>query len=149
MAHRLAVAALFIRPITLAVSLVGFALLATRHPTQHLNQEAAMATRLTNLVHEAERNYDGSCVLYFAQAGEYGPIKIGITSAGRLSRRIEELQNGCPWRVELRKVVAGSRRLERALHRTAAPWRMNGEWFYPDPALARLAGATHQAPQVG
>lgn len=98
-------------------------------------------TSLRDAVRDAEASYDGSCVIYFAQAGEFGPIKVGITTAARLQRRIEELQNGCPWRVILRRAIPGSRGLERLLHRVLRPLKMNGEWFYPDPLLAKVAGA--------
>jgi hypothetical protein len=109
--------------------------------------------RVRELARAAERDFDGSCVIYFAQAGDFGPIKIGYTSERALSRRLCDLQCGCPWPITIRRLIPGSRALESELHRVFNPWQLTGEWFQPVTEVATLAhavcfGAANLEPNV-
>ena len=76
--------------------------------------------------------------LYFIQAGENGPIKIGVTD--NIEKRLVTLQTG---NYEKLKVIftfeteepEESRKWERIFHRQFRHQRLNGEWFRPDKYL--------------
>lgn len=83
-------------------------------------------------------------VIYFAQAGDDGPIKIGYCAkSGGVRKRMAELQTGCPWPIRIRRVMEAPHRIqtEFELHRKFAAYRMAGEWFMPAPVLALFAQA--------
>lgn len=67
-------------------------------------------------------------MIYFAQAGDGGPIKIGRTA--NLPQRLRVLQNACPNGVVLLGVLPE----EDDLHQQFAGSRVreNGEWFEPE-----------------
>lgn len=70
-------------------------------------------------------------MIYFIEAGDGGPIKIG--RAVDPESRLRQLQTGTPERLRLLAVVAGSRDLESDIHRRLAAHRRSGEWFEPAP----------------
>lgn len=81
--------------------------------------------------------YLRNAVIYFIQAGEDGPIKIGYTrSAPR--KRLKELQTAAPQKLRLLGTTDGGRLEERALHRAWGDERLQGEWFNPVPSLLAL-----------
>lgn len=71
--------------------------------------------------------------LYVVQAGENGPLKIGITVNPR--ERFVALQVGCPWDLIVRVIVAGNADDEAALHRRFRIYAMRGEWFRCVPEI--------------
>lgn len=72
--------------------------------------------------------------VYMAQAGEGGPVKIGV--AANVPSRIAQLQTGNAARLNLLAVHAdGGKALERELHERHAADRLHGEWFRPSPAV--------------
>lgn len=71
--------------------------------------------------------------VYFVQAGEDGPIKIGRTSDVRT--RLERMQTGSHAPLRLLCVVPGAGRMEAAFHRALEASRMGGEWFRPTREL--------------
>lgn len=75
--------------------------------------------------------------VYFVQAGEDGPIKVGYSN--HVEGRLASLQTAhhAPLRVLLK--VPGGLALEAALHAALAPHRLRGEWFRPAPEVLRLA----------
>jgi hypothetical protein len=75
-------------------------------------------------------------VIYFIQAGEDGPIKIGLTND--LHKRMGALRTGCPFKLRLLATTPGGLLKERALQRTFADDRTHGEWFNPSSALLAL-----------
>jgi hypothetical protein len=79
----------------------------------------------------------GAQLVYFVQAVDGGPIKIGIATDpdGRLS----ELQTGSPSMLVLRRVMPGGRTKEAELHVTFNASRRWGEWFDPSADLLALA----------
>lgn len=80
--------------------------------------------------------------VYFAQAGEGHPIKIG--SAKNVSRRIAALNTASPRRLKLICAIHGDASKERALHAELAAFRMDGEWFLPSPEVLSVVGRESQ-----
>lgn len=72
-------------------------------------------------------------MIYFVQAGDGGPIKIG--RAQNVRQRIKDLQ--CAHFSNLRLLLTLSEKMapEWALHRKFAEYRQAGEWFAPGPEL--------------
>jgi hypothetical protein len=83
-------------------------------------------------------------VVYFVQAGDDGPIKIGYCHKFTGVRpRLDNIQTGCPWPLVIRRVIpVTSVYAERQLHEEFAPYRLAGEWFEPAPPVANAAGVT-------
>jgi hypothetical protein len=76
--------------------------------------------------------------VYFVQAGESGPVKIGVT--GNIEDRVRTMQTGSPQPLRVLATFPGGFDLEARLHRMFAPHRVHGEWFAPAPdLLQRLA----------
>lgn len=67
--------------------------------------------------------------VYFIQAGEDGPIKVG--SAAKPHSRLKELQTSSPYKLRLLGSVPGGYVEERRLHRLFGYFRLHGEWFEP------------------
>lgn len=79
--------------------------------------------------------------VYFIQAADSGPIKIGFTTGDPRSR-MASLQTGNPHPLRLLVVVPGTPEDEGSLHERFAQSRMQGEWFAPSPILiAFILGA--------
>ncbi len=61
------------------------------------------------------------------------PVKIGVTN--NLQRRLQTLQTGCPWRLEVKGVTydPGAFQMEHWLHERFDEYRIrpDGEWFMP------------------
>jgi hypothetical protein len=74
--------------------------------------------------------------VYFIQAGDDGPIKIGW--ALDPTARLKELQVGCPEPLRLLMTIADDGELESQLHRRFASLRLRGEWFRAEQELAGL-----------
>ena len=66
-------------------------------------------------------------MIYFIQAGEDGPVKIG--KANNPKSRLGILQIGSPERLYLRAVLDEPDEVEGVLHEALKGVRMNGEWF--------------------
>lgn len=72
--------------------------------------------------------------IYFIQAAEDGPIKIGTTGF-HPKKRMNKIQSDCPWPVRLLGAIEGGVDEEKQLHVKLAPFRTHGEWFSPDPIV--------------
>lgn len=72
-------------------------------------------------------------MIYFVQALDGGPIKIGTST--RLSVRMKQLAKASAKRLWVLGVTDGGREEERALHERFSHLRITGEWFKPDSAL--------------
>ncbi len=84
--------------------------------------------------------------LYFIQAGESGPIKIGL--AGDPQHRLRGLQTAHYESLRLLAERPGGPELEADLHARFAAGRLSGEWFRPDtPGLAEAIKAARRAPR--
>jgi hypothetical protein len=72
--------------------------------------------------------------VYFVQAKQGGPIKIGVSSD--VPKRIRAIQTTSPAELlVLRVIPSGGRELERKLHESFAAHRLHGEWFEPAQEL--------------
>ena len=80
--------------------------------------------------------------IYFIQAGDNGPIKIGVTNNVR--KRLSILQTFSPQKLKLLAIIEGSYDKERLIHQIFSKLRVRGEWFKPEPDLLeyinRLSG---------
>lgn len=75
--------------------------------------------------------------VYFVQAGEGGPLKIGHTI--NPGTRLSALQTACSEPVNVLGLIEGDLRRERRIHRALAAHRRTGEWFDPSPAVLGFA----------
>lgn len=67
--------------------------------------------------------------VYFAQAGESGPVKIGWCKDSP-KKRVADLQTGCPVKLNILYVVTRcARNFEGNLHELFSKHRIRGEWF--------------------
>jgi hypothetical protein len=79
--------------------------------------------------------------VYFIQAGDGGPIKIG--HATNVRRRVAALRTACPAEILALGYIDGDEKDEQALHRQFNGDRVRGEWFRSSSALlAVVAEAT-------
>lgn len=89
------------------------------------------------------RAADGSPLetVYFIR-DRRGPVKIGRTSSGNASARLEQLQTGNPYPLEL--LATTRKHAEGELHARFAATRLLGEWFEPTPDLLALIQACRE-----
>ena len=72
--------------------------------------------------------------VYFIQAVDGGPIKIGVST--NVPRRLLELQLCCPCKLRILGVIPGCNpELEPEIHARFAALRLHGEWFTPAEGL--------------
>lgn len=83
-------------------------------------------------------------VVYFIQAGDGGPIKIGVTNDA--AKRLRGLQTGCPVPVRLLATQPGDVQREAELHSVFDAHRQHGEWFFPASELLDYVGTLEPAP---
>lgn len=80
-------------------------------------------------------------MIYFIQAEEGGPIKIGyVTEASGVKRRLSQIQTGSSDKLVVRAVQDGGPAREKELHQRFAEWRIKGEWFRPAYEICELCG---------
>ena len=79
--------------------------------------------------------------VYFIQADENGPIKIGFTTDDP-KRRLSQLQTGNASSLKLLGAIKGTSARERQFHVTLSEWRLQGEWFQSHPTVL---AAVHDA----
>lgn len=78
--------------------------------------------------------------VYFIQAGDGGPVKIGHTLKTTVRRRLETLQTAHHLELRLLLAVTGSVVDEQRLHRDFAALRIRGEWFrFEEPLVSFIA----------
>lgn len=76
--------------------------------------------------------------VYFATCDRLDVVKIGY-SGGDPTKRVATLRTACPLPLRLLVTVPdGDVKLERRLHATFAPLRLEGEWFACGGKLANL-----------
>lgn len=71
--------------------------------------------------------------VYFAQRGDNGPIKIGVS--GNVKARVSALQTAVAEPMRLLASVVGTRAMEAEIHSHLHAHRLKGEWFNPAPEL--------------
>lgn len=74
--------------------------------------------------------------IYFIQAGEGGPIKIGYSA--NPAARLVKVQADNPAECVLLGQVLGEKADEARLHNMLARHRLRGEWFAPSPAVLSM-----------
>lgn len=96
--------------------------------------EAEAICKLNAALGHIERNEfeilddDGSGSVYFIQAAQGGPIKIGRATDVRA--RFKAIQACCPVPLKILCVIPnGGHKVETELHRRFALFRLHGEWF--------------------
>jgi hypothetical protein len=91
-------------------------------------------------------------MIYFIQAGEDGPIKVGYVDGESLDHvelRRALLQVGNHQILHTRAVIPGSYSEERALHRRFASGHIRGEWFLPETSgMAEAIESAHEQQTV-
>lgn len=90
-------------------------------------------------------------MIYFAHAVGTDLVKIGFT-AGDPTKRLKELQTGCPQRLELLAAIDGTEADEGRWHKDFERDRAHGEWFKLTPrmmlAIARAEVAVSLRPAL-
>lgn len=87
--------------------------------------------------------------VYFIQADENGPIKIGFTTDDP-KKRLAQLQTGNPSVLKLLGSINGTTAREREFHSALSEWRLQGEWFQSHPTvLAAVQDALSPAAEPG
>lgn len=69
-------------------------------------------------------------MIYFIQAGDSGPIKIGYTGKP-IEQRMYNISVACPYDIHLVKLFDGGEGHESYLHILFAPFNHRRDWFYP------------------
>lgn len=74
-------------------------------------------------------------VVYFIRAGSSPAVKVGYANC--LERRLETLQCGNHLELRVLATIAGSRKLEGAIHTAlgVGGWRIRNEWFEISPVV--------------
>jgi hypothetical protein len=85
-------------------------------------------------------------IVYFIQAADGGPIKIGRSTEMGLTSRLSGIQTGNPRRLVICSYLEGTGALESELHLRFGWAHVRGEWFAPVPELVELAKARHEDP---
>jgi len=73
--------------------------------------------------------------VYFIQAGEDGPIKIGFTRSKSVEKRLSDLQHGNAETLVVLASIEGSLIDEKNLHIKFSQFHIRGEWFEPSYEL--------------
>lgn len=84
-------------------------------------------------------------MIYFVQAGEDGPIKIG--HAKNVVARFGVLQSSHYEKLYLRGTMPGGPAAERAMRRRLTRHLIRGEWFRPDPAVLYVVAQADELSQ--
>ena len=79
----------------------------------------------------------GVPMIYVVLAPSANAVKIGYAEQD-VDRRIREVQCGCPELLRTLVVIPGTREDEGTLHHHFAGYRLQGEWFRYEDAVARF-----------
>lgn len=86
-------------------------------------------------------------MIYFIQAGDDGPIKIGVTS-GAVTKRLKQIQTTAPQPLKIIGEVDGKRQHESAIHKKLAEFGLRGEWFSPTPEVRSFISSVLEAQRL-
>ena len=81
-------------------------------------------------------------MIYFIQAGNDGPIKIGYAQNSSARRR--ELQTGNHEELNLITEIPGGKDREDTIHNDLRSYRYRGEWFRATPEVLAYIGKVAQ-----
>ncbi len=84
--------------------------------------------------------------VYFIQAGENGPIKIGVSLDP--PARLRSMQIGCPCELRLLGSIVGAWVAETVLHEAFNLERLRGEWFRPSPMFLEFVAVMLAVPSA-
>lgn len=130
-----------LRDLGISKKLSSFAQEVARLPDETFTRVRASARTVNGALRLARGHRSASSTVYFVQAIDGGPIKIGVTAD--LATRLRDLQIGSPQLLRLIASVPGDQRLETALHRHLSTHRLHGEWFADVPVVrAAIAEVT-------
>lgn len=102
------------------------------HPRMTFDERWAFEQERQRAEEEARKNKKRSLV-YFIQALDGGPIKIG-KAVDQLAR-LKELQTASSKRLHILATMDGGRAQESALHKRFKQYRLSGEWHEPADEL--------------
>lgn len=74
--------------------------------------------------------------IHFINFGKESPIKIGY--AKNIDKRIEQLQIGNPYELDVIIAIPGNINCEKILHEHLQKYEIRGEWFWPSHYIYRL-----------
>lgn len=80
--------------------------------------------------------------VYFVQAGQNGPVKIGVTE--NIRNRMSGLQVSSPIKLELLATIYAPSELEGRLHHALAEHHTSGEWFNWCPEIEMLVALARE-----
>jgi len=94
-----------------------------------------------DFIFQNDRRWTGQ-LLYFIQAGDSGPIKIGVSTLSNMKLRMASIQTSNAEKINVLAVliVSNPQYLEENLHNYLSEHRMNGEWFRPDDRVLSFVG---------
>ena len=82
--------------------------------------------------------------VYLIQAGEDGPVKIGV--AANVFKRLAQYRTHDPIRLRLVGLIDGDRADEKRLLGRFSEYRLHGEWFRPGPQLVEFIASLPPPP---
>lgn len=88
--------------------------------------------------------------VYFIQAGENGPIKIGFTHGSAIDR-VRDMQTGNAAVLKVLATCEGDVSIERKFHKQFADSKIRGEWYHPVASLIQLiesVGFVGEGPKI-
>lgn len=86
--------------------------------------------------------------VYFAQAGDGGPIKIGTSR--RVAHDLNRIQSEIPFTLNTLKVVDGGRTLESKLHKALSDYHIRSDWYEPSgPLMSLVSSFEDQSHKLG
>lgn len=102
-----------------------------RRPEPPQPEEMASVGPPERPTEKRKKEHDGW--VYFIQAGDHGPIKIGITST--VHHRFVNMQVASAVRLFFLGAFRGNGHVEDDLQYEFGPFRFRGEWYWPHPTL--------------
>jgi hypothetical protein len=82
-------------------------------------------------------------MIYFVQAGDNGPIKIGLAISPETRKK--NLQTAHYEELRIIGILDGNSHVEKQLHRQFRDYRIRGEWFHPSQEIIKfIEGNTKQ-----
>lgn len=95
-----------------------------------------MRRKIVNKANTCKYDVTQDYVYFIRREDNVGPVKIGTTA--NPCKRLSGIQTGNPYKLKIIKTIKGGKNLERTLHNKFEQFRMEGEWFIPNPVLFQL-----------
>lgn len=91
---------------------------------------------------DVEKSYKIDYVYFIRREDDSGPVKIGTTNDPY--KRLLTVQTGNPYKLKIIKIIKGGKNLEKTLHNKFGKFRMEGEWFKPNPILFKFINSLEE-----